>query len=120
MPIRSTRSLESGLESKAPSPTRHASVIPEGWSASYPHIGSRPVSAIKAVDLLAVLRRVEARGNIETTHRVRSLCGRVFRCAVATGRTERNVSSDLRGALTPLEVKNRAAITAVGELIHPH
>lgn len=44
----------------------------------FPYIGSRPVSAIKAADSLAVLRRVEARGKIETTHRVRALCGRVF------------------------------------------
>lgn len=87
---------------------------------AFPQIGSRPVSAIKAADLLSMLRRVEAQGKIETTHRVRSLCGRILRYAVATGRAEHDVSSDLRGALTPLEVTNRAAITdpkRIGELL---
>ncbi|WP_129648536.1 tyrosine-type recombinase/integrase [Peristeroidobacter agariperforans] len=87
---------------------------------AFSQIGSRPVSAIKPADLLAVLRRVEAQGKIETTHRVRSLCGRVLRYAVATGRAEHDVSADLRGALAPLEVKNRAAITdpkRIGELL---
>src|SRR6185436_17547848 len=34
----------------------------------YPHLGSRPVGKITAPDLLAVLRRIEARGTIETAH----------------------------------------------------
>jgi integrase len=87
---------------------------------AFPYIGSRPVAALKAADLLSVLRRVEAHGKIETTHRVRSLCGRVLRYAVATSRAERDVTSDLRGALTPVETKNRAAITdpkRIGELL---
>ena len=86
----------------------------------FPYIGSKPVATIKAADLLAVLRRVEARGKIETTHRTRSLCGRVLRYAVATGRAERDVTGDLRGALTPLDTKNHAAITdpkRIGDLL---
>lgn len=84
------------------------------------HIGSKPIATIKTAELLALLRRVEARGKIETTHRVRSLCGRVFRYAVATGRAERDISADLRGAIKPLETKNRAAITdprRIGDLL---
>lgn len=42
------------------------------------HIGSLPVSALKAADLLSVLRRLESHGKIETTHRVRSFCSRVL------------------------------------------
>lgn len=52
----------------------------------FPWIGTRPVKAITAPELLAVLRRVESRGANETAHRALQVCGRVFRFAVATGR----------------------------------
>jgi hypothetical protein len=40
---------------------------------------------IAAPDLLAVLRRVEAAGNSESAHRLRSLYGRVARFAIGRG-----------------------------------
>jgi len=76
----------------------------------FPWIGSRPISEIKAPELLAVLRRVESRGVLETAHRIRTIAGQVFRYAVATGRAERDISGDLRGALPPPQVKHHAAI----------
>ena len=60
--------------------------------------------------MLAVLRKVEARGRYETARRLRSTCGMVFRYAIATGRAERDPSIDLRGALTAPKVIHRAAI----------
>lgn len=86
----------------------------------YPFIGARPIGNITAPDLLAVLRRIESRGIHETAHRTRALCGRIFRYAVATGRAERDVSADLRGALTVAVTENHAAIVdpqRVGELM---
>ena len=41
----------------------------------YPYIGSRPVKAILAQELLAALRRIEAWGKHESAHRVRALAG---------------------------------------------
>jgi hypothetical protein len=38
---------------------------------------------------------------LETAHRLMNYCGNIYRYAVATGRAERDVSSDLRGALPP-------------------
>jgi len=67
-----------------------------------PRIGHRPIGAVTAQELLGALRRIEARGRHETAHRVRSLAGRVLRYAVATGRAERDVAADLKGALAPL------------------
>jgi integrase len=61
--------------------------------------------------LLAALRKIEARGTYETTHRAKQRCGQVFRFAIATGRAERDISADLRGALAPVVTKNRAALT---------
>jgi integrase len=40
----------------------------------FPWIGSRPIKAIKAPELLTVLRRVESRGVLEGAHRIRGLC----------------------------------------------
>jgi integrase len=77
---------------------------------AYPLIGDRLVDKITAPELLSVLRRVEARGRYETARRLRSTCGMVFRYAIATGRAERDVSIDLRGALTTPKVTHRAAI----------
>lgn len=44
-------------------------------------------------------------------HRVKYVCGQIFRYAVQTGRAERDVTADLRGALPPVKVKNYAALT---------
>jgi len=77
----------------------------------FPWIGTRPVKAVTAPELLAVLRRMESRGANETAHRALQVCGRVFRFAVATGRAERDPSRDLSGALAPTKEKHLASIT---------
>ena len=87
---------------------------------AFPWLGSRPIGEIDAPELLAVLRRIESRGAIETAHRVKDRCGQVFRYAIATGRATRDPSSDLRGALAPIVRRSHAAVTdpaKVGELL---
>lgn len=79
-------------------------------------IGSRPISEITSPELLGALRAVEERGNLETARRLRSFAGRVFRYGIATGRTERDLSSDIRGALTAPKVTHRAAILDPAEV----
>jgi integrase len=86
----------------------------------YPYVGSRPITSITAQELLATLRRIEARGTHETAHRVRSLAGRVFRYAVATGRAQHDIATDLKDALAPAKCRNFASVTEparVGELL---
>src|SRR5690606_14309081 len=65
-----------------------------------PAFARLPISSITPPDVLAVLRRIEAKGNYETARRVLQLAGRVFRYAVATARLDSDPSRDLRGALT--------------------
>ena len=77
----------------------------------FPWIGNRPIAEIKAPELLAVLRRVEGRGALESTHRIKTIAGQVLRYAVATGRAERDPTGDLRGAIPQPKVKHHAAIT---------
>ena len=75
-----------------------------------PFIGRRSITEITAPEILAVLRRVEARGKHETATRLREIIGGVFRFAVATGRAEGDPTSALKGALTTPKVQHRAAI----------
>ena len=85
-----------------------------------PYIGSQPIGQITAPELLAALRKTEARGKNETAHRARAIAGRIFRYAIATGRAERDISADLKDALAPVKGRNFAAITdptRVGELM---
>ena len=77
----------------------------------FPYLGKSPINEITAPQLLAVLRRVESRGAIETAHRVKALASQVFRFAIITGQAERDPSADLKGALTPVKTKHFAAIT---------
>ena len=87
----------------------------------FPAIGSRPVNEVYAPEILAILRKVEARGIIGTAHALKYICSCVMRYAIATGRAERDPAADLRGALTPHVKKHRPALTApesVGRLMH--
>src|SRR5438093_2051944 len=76
----------------------------------FPWLGKRAIAEIKAPDLLAVARRIESRGALETAHRAMQNCGQVFRYPVATGRAERDPTGDLRGALPPPKEKHHASI----------
>jgi integrase len=76
----------------------------------FPWLGAHRLGEVKAPDLLACLRRVEARGAIETAHRIKQACGQVFRYGIATGRCERDPTPDLRDALVPIQARHHAAI----------
>jgi len=104
------------------------------WSAAYaestlnrmkrnlfPFIGSKAVNEVTAPEILALLRKVEARGTIGTAHALKDICSSVMRYAIATGRAERDPAADLRGALSPYVKKHRPALTApesVGNLMY--
>jgi len=86
----------------------------------YPEIGAKPIGKITTAELLACLRKMEAKGIHESALRARSLCGRIFRYAIATGRAERDITADLKGALTAPTTKSFAAIVdpkRIGELL---
>jgi integrase len=77
----------------------------------FQHIGRRPIREVTPPELLAALRKIEARGHHESAHRARQKCGQIFRYAIATGRAERDISADLRGALVPVVSRNHASLT---------
>ena len=86
----------------------------------FPYLGSEAISEITAPELLKVLRRIEARGANETAHRVLGIIRKVFQYAIASGRAERNIASDVSGALQPVLKSHLAAVTEprkAGELL---
>jgi integrase len=85
-----------------------------------PWLGSRQINEITAPELLAVLRKIEARGAVELAHRARVTVGQIFRYAIATGRAERDIAADLRDALQARKERHHPSITdpkAIGELL---
>lgn len=91
---------------------KHSILIIRALKAdAFPWIGNRSIAEIEAKELLAVLRRVESRGTLYTAHRLKVICGQVFRYAVHTGRARHDPAADLQGALPPFNRKHHAAIT---------
>lgn len=82
----------------------------------FPYIGMMPVSLIKPRDVLALTMRVQDRGAFDSAHRIKQMCGQVFRFAVALDLVEHDVTADLRGALMAVPKSNFAAITEPKEV----
>lgn len=86
----------------------------------FPYFGARRIGEIEPIELLAAIRKVEERGALDVAHRVLTTARAVWRYAVATARAPRDVTADLKGALTPHKKRHFAAITEpakLGELI---
>lgn len=95
----------------------HASKIIRRLEADlFPYIGKEGIKDITPSRLLMVLRKVEARGALETAHRLQNNCGQVWRYAVATGRAERDITQDLKGAIPPAKGSHLGAITEPKEI----
>ena len=91
-------------------PGHAADVLRRLEANAFPFIGARPISLLDAPEMLAMARKMEARGAYDLAHRVMQVCGQVFRYGIATGRCSRDVTRDLRGALTPHVKKHQAAV----------
>jgi integrase len=86
----------------------------------FPYLGDKPIREITPPELLAVIRRIAARGAVETARRDLQKCGQIFRYAVANGKAERDITADLRGAIAPPAKRHFASIhepKEIGELL---
>jgi hypothetical protein len=79
-----------------------------------PYIGKAAASMLEPRDVLVCVQRMEARGVDESAHRVKQIIGQILRFAEATGLTERDVTADLKGALTVPVKSHYAAIIDPG------
>jgi integrase len=100
------------LEKKRREQKADRTIVKFEWfmSLARPAIGARPIVEITSLEILAVLRPIEARGRLETAKKLRGAIGQVFRFAIATGRAESDPTGALKGALASPTVQHRAAI----------
>jgi integrase len=100
------------LEKKRREQKADRTIVKFEWfmSLARPAIGARPIVEITSLEILAVLRPIEARARLETAKKLRGAIGQVFRFAIATGRAENDPSGALKGALASPTVQHRAAI----------
>lgn len=100
----------------------HQTKIP-GWSTNtaqntlrrleadiFPEIGRMPIDDIRHKDVIAALRKIEARGAHEIAHRLKANCAQIFRYAIQSGLTDRNPAADLKDVLKPVVPGHFAAI----------
>jgi len=76
----------------------------------FPVLGNKPINKIEPQELLHALREVEKRDALDLSHRLLQICGQILRYAVATGKTKRDISADLRGALKTRKKQNFACL----------
>ncbi len=77
----------------------------------FPWLGNKPIADITAPELLQVVKRPQSQNKLETAHRTLQTVSLVMRYAVQNGKAERDITADLRGALTSPTVKHMAAFT---------
>ena len=76
-----------------------------------PGLGRRPIAQIEPLEVLDVIRRIEARDAIEMAKRVMQMASGIFRYGVTTGRCPSDPTRDLGGALKPAKsVKHRTSL----------
>ena len=84
----------------------------------FPYIGRISISQVTAAELLNVVQKIEKRGNFETAHRAMQICGQIFRYAIATGRTQADLSLVLKGALIRVKERHHPSITDPKKIRH--
>ncbi len=89
--------------------TKHSKTVLKRLETDmFPLLGSRPINQITAPELLVTIQKIEKRGAIDLAHRAMQTAGQILRYAIATGRAQRDISADLRGALTVRKKVNHA------------
>lgn len=83
---------------------------------AFPAIGGLAITAIKAPEILAMIRVVEARGALDISRRLKQGVSQVFRFAIANGWAESDPTIHLLGALKPKLRVNHMARVPLTEL----
>lgn len=94
---------------------RHAGYVLRRLEADvFPVIGGKPIGDITAPQLLAMAKKIEARGALDIARRAWQTCGQVFEFALTLGQVERNPAKDVRpgAALKPRQQGHYARVDA--------
>jgi len=77
----------------------------------FPRFGNKPIAEIEPPEVLSAIRVIQNLNKTDTAKRTLQTAGQVWRYAVQTGRANRDVTSDLKGAIPNAKVKHMAAFT---------
>lgn len=106
-----------GLQKSRWKPVHAADVITSLERDIFPLLGTCPVEQIDKPLLLSVLRKVEARGAVETAHRLRQRIESVFEYAEGIGIATANPALGMRKSLMPVKRGRRwPAFTKIPDL----
>jgi len=76
---------------------RHAEYVWQRLSSDVlPVIGARPVSEIQTIELVAMVKKIAARGALDIAKRCYQTCGQIFRYAVAHGLAQSNPAGSVK------------------------
>jgi len=78
----------------------------------FPRLQDEPITKITTTDLLEVLRKVEQRGALDVTSRLRQRCEAIFKHAILTERATTNPATPLVGVFKTKKVKHLNALEA--------
>lgn len=81
----------------------------------FPKIGSVPIRDLKAPIVLGLLRDIEARGAIETAHRIRQRMSAVFVHSISSGIGEADPAAIVKPALRSITKGQQPAVTDLEE-----
>jgi len=82
----------------------------------FPWLGKLPITAVKAIDILECLRRLEHQNTPETARRVLQSCGQILRYAMLTDRAGVDVSQNLHRVLLPRAEKHFSTLRSPREV----
>lgn len=75
-----------------------------------PEFGDKPINEIVPLDLLRLAQKIRDFGRSDTSRRVHSICGQVFRYAILLGVIDSDPTYALRGSLPPVNGGHFASI----------
>lgn len=78
----------------------------------FPEIGARPISEVESPEILALVKKIEARGAADVARRSLQTIGQIFRYAVANGHAKQNPAVNFKPAdiLKPRKTVNMARV----------
>ena len=123
-PVAAGRSLESVfrefmVEKKSTLTAKHQSLMQSRCAPVLESLGARAITSLRPAHFLTELRKIEQRSP-SVAKKVKSDFSQCYRYAVAADLAEGDLLRDLQGALKPLKVEHRPALTEpeeVGEIL---
>ena len=81
-----------------------------------PTVGPLPIANVRGKDIMPCLRVLEAKGHVETAHKIATIASQICRYAVILGHCDFDAAGQLSRAIASRAPQNRSAITDPTEI----